>query len=98
MDCDRAAVRPPRLRGRSGRPRGRVNVLGNDVSLAGFQVVIGGRFWVFTEDIMKVRRRYLTRGNPKLTVGKSRIFALESRFRSWNLLKTQGERRTNTLA
>ena len=64
MDCGRPAVRPPRLRGRSGRPRVRVNVLGNDISLAGFQVVISGRFWVFTEGIMKLRLRYLTRGNP----------------------------------
>ena len=31
------------------RPRARVNVLGDGLSVAGFQVIITGRFWVFTE-------------------------------------------------
>jgi hypothetical protein len=73
MDSDRAAVRPPRLRGRSGRyshrreyrPRVRVHMLGHGLSLAGFQAVISGRrFWVFTEAIINAGCRRLTGGNP----------------------------------
>jgi hypothetical protein len=31
-------------------PSRRVNVLGDGLSVAGFQVIMSGRFWVFTED------------------------------------------------
>jgi hypothetical protein len=33
------------------RPRVRVNVLGNALPLAGFQVIAYGRFWVITEAV-----------------------------------------------
>jgi hypothetical protein len=42
------------------RPRVGINVLDCGLSLAGFQVIINGRFWVITEAVRAERRRTLS--------------------------------------